>query len=101
MANTNCSRYNIALTCERLKKDNYDLFRNKIDIQNSIAMTEEEKRLFSWYPMVYHPLPRDWSNEKNGKCISLGLSHNELRVFYKGTFLILINLFFYSLLQFF
>ncbi|ESN91391.1 hypothetical protein HELRODRAFT_70577 [Helobdella robusta] len=55
--------------------------------KNTFSTTQPD-RIKQLYPMVDEcetPLPRQWSSKKNEKCPSLGLSNNDLRVFYKGT----------------
>ena len=94
MANTDCPLYRLHLSTTRLQKDDSSIGKNKLNIKPSLSMTEGEKRLISWYPMVnekYHPLPRQWSNNKNEKCSYLGLSENQMRVFYKGSLWILFH----------
>ena len=89
MANTDCPPYRLNFSDNRLKKDDLTTVRNKLDSKISAEMSEGEKRLISWYPMVnekYHPLPRQWSNSKNEIYGSLELSHREMRVVYKGKF---------------
>lgn len=87
MAHLNAPSLDISRLPSKCKFDRLYSRKQEMDEPSRKPLGNQPDKIKLLYPMVNEtetPLPRQWGSKKEEKHTNLGLTHNDLRVFYKG-----------------